>query len=158
MSTVLANFADYTAQVAASIPGVKSVYGSGTGLFADPLRPGQKIASCPDNPVDGTFEHWSEIPILPSGIPTATQDGAVQGTVMQRMRLYVPRGALAVVRQILTPFYDRYAAAFATDQRLGGLCLTSNFVYMSIETPTAEDGGQHAWLEMRLACLVLYSP
>lgn len=168
MPTVLADFADYTAQVAAGIDTgivvngqslrVRSVYGAGTGRYDNPLQPGQKIGACPDDPVDGTFEHWSELPMFPSGLPTATQDGAVQGTVIQSMRLYVPRGALAVVRQILDPFFDAYTAAFAADQRLGGLCLTSNFTYLAVETPTADEAGRFAWLHLRLACLVLYSP
>lgn len=159
MSGNLADFADYTAQVAGRIPGVLSVYGAGTNRYDDPLRPGFKIQPAPDNPVDGKMEHWSELPQAPSGLPTATQDGAVgEVNILVSMRLFVPRGNLATVRQILNPMADLYVTAFGADSRLGGLCLTSNFVYIAVETPTADDAGQHAWLHLRLACLVLYSP
>ena len=146
---------DYTATVAARVQGialpsgevvgVRSVYGSGQNLYADPLRPGQMIQPAPDKPIEA-FTHVSDLPQIDPR--PQTQSGTFERLWILPMRFYVPRGDLATVRQTLLPFYDGYDAAFATDRTLGGLCLLAY-----IKSFTRDADPDWAWLAMDLSVL-----
>ena len=147
MGSNIATIVDTTAALAGTIAGVKSVAGSGQGTVDDPLRPGQKIAAAPSNPIE-EFSHWSELPTVP-GVTYVDQDGSVRLDWTIVMKLFFSKGDIARIRQLALPFYDAYLAAFAalSNQTLGGLCnrttLTS-FAVMATET------SEWAWLEIRL--------
>ncbi len=130
MSTNIAAIVDYSAQVAASIQdvrlyngetiGVRAVFGTGQGLYTDPLHPGEYIQPAPENP-DEPYTHVSDLPDTPA-IEYVTQSGLVSLEWTVPMSLIVNRGTLATLRQTMMPFYGPYLAAFLTDPTLGGLC------------------------------------
>lgn len=131
MTSRIAAIVDYTAVVAARVQGVplangevggvRSVFGAGLGIYADPLRPGQTIQPAPAIPLEA-FSHQTDLPGAPAPTPL-TQDGVVQLEWEVPMRLYVPVTDFALVRQTLLPFYDAYYGAFWRDRTLAGLCL-----------------------------------
>ena len=125
------------------IVGVRSIYGSGNSHYADPLRPGMEVQPAPEKPTE-LFCHFSEIPDAPKVGPL-TQDSTVEFEWAIPMRLYVPRGNLATVKQTLLPFYDAYMAAFWADRTLGGLC---NLAYIRSFKPDGDDSW--CWLDMDL--------
>ena len=147
---------DYSAALAARVQnlpmpnggtaGVRSVFGCGQNLYADPLRPGQMIAPAPELPLE-SFMHVSDLPDAPNPTPL-TQDGTVLFEWSVPMRLYVPRGDLRAARATLLPFYNGYYAAFWPDRTLGGLCLLA---YIRSFRIAADD--DWAWLDMDLSAL-----
>ncbi|MGH2512364.1 MAG: hypothetical protein ACRDGQ_06730 [Candidatus Limnocylindrales bacterium] len=157
MSSNIAAIVDYSATVAArvqdvalangEIGGVRSVYGGGMNLYADPLRPGEMIQPSPEKPLE-PFTHMTDLPDAPTITPL-TQEGSVQLEWNVPMRFYVPRGDLATARQTLLPFYDAYEAAFWPDRRLGGLCLLA---YIRSMGPAQADS-DWAWCPMVLYVL-----
>lgn len=144
MSSDIAEIIDYTAAVAAGIPGVRQVYGAGQGLIADPLRPGQTVAAAPDR-AQAPFTHTSEIPDAPA-VDYLTQTGTIEVVWTVPMRLYVNRSRLEDVRRALLPFYDAYLGAFAVDRTLGGLCALAWIGSLKVE---ADD--DWAWLAVDLS-------
>ncbi len=126
-----------------SLGGVRSTYGAGQNVYADPLRPGQNIQPAPERPLEA-FTHMSELPDAPA-IASSSQT-SVQFTWIVPMRLYVPRADLASVRQTLLPFYGAYAAEFLTDWTLGGLCLIA-----FIKSFTRGADADWAWLDSELS-------
>jgi hypothetical protein len=108
---------DYTALVAASIEGVKTVAGSGAGYYDDPLRPGQKIAACHFQAVNA-YTHWSDVPNAPP-VEWVSQSGTVELSWTIPMRLWLPKDD-SEARRTALPFYDRYLGAFIQDNRLAG--------------------------------------
>jgi hypothetical protein len=144
---------DYTAAVAArvqgvmlpngSVAGVLSVAGAGQGVVDDPLRTGQKIAACGENPTEA-LQHWSELPDAPVITPD-TQNGTIKVEWEIPMRLIMPRSDLATTRAVMLPFYDAYLRAFWTDRQLGGL---ANLSYISRFERSGDS--DWAWLEMTL--------
>ncbi len=154
MSSNIVRIVDYSAHVAGriqnvpmadgSLGGVRSTYGAGQNVYADPLRPGQNIQPAPERPLEA-FTHMSELPDAPTVTPV-TQDGVVQFDWIVPMRLYVPRGDLANVRQTLLPFYGAYAAAFSSDWTLGGLCLLA-----FVKSFTRGADADWAWLDVELS-------
>lgn len=139
----IAQIVDYTAVVAARIPGVVSVAASGQGYYEDPKNPGEKIRAFGNNAIDG-FSHASELPNVPA-VEWVTQSGTVRLTWNIPMRLYVDSGDLATVRQTVLPFYDAYLAAFIGDRLLGGLVL-----YSQIKSFSIGNANNWSWLEIRL--------
>lgn len=149
----IARIVDYTAAVAARIQnvalpngtvvGVRAIYGAGQNVYGDPLRPGQYIQPAPALPLE-PFSHMSELPDAPTVVPV-TQTGTVQFGWVVPMRLYVPLGDFAAVRQTLLPFYAAYASVFTPDWTLGGLCLIS-----SIKSFTRGVDANWAWLDVEL--------
>lgn len=144
---------DYSASVAARVQGVllpdgtpvgvRAVHGSGNAGIANPLLPGHLIDAAPEKPRE-QFCHVSEIPDAPSVIPV-TMDGLAMLEWSIPMRLYVPRGNLATVRQTLLPFYEPYWDTFWADHTLGGLC---NLAYIRSFKPDGDD--DWCWLDMDL--------
>jgi hypothetical protein len=149
----IALIVDYTAQIAAGIQGValpngttagvRSTFGAGQGVYADPLHPGQMIAPAPENPLE-PFTHFSNLPDAPT-IARVTQDGVVELAWTLPMQFFVPRGDLRTVRQTLLPFFDAYLAVFLPQWTLGGLCLAS-----WISSVKVESDADWAWLAMDL--------
>ena len=132
----IALIVDYTAAVAAGIEGVKSVAGAGQGETDDPLRPGYKIAACAGAPSE-PYQHWSELPDAPS-VQWLTQNATVELTWELPMRLWLPRGDFAMMRQMALPFYDGYLGAFIRDRLLSGLVIRSEITHI-------ERGGDDSW-------------
>jgi hypothetical protein len=148
---------DYSAVLAAGVQnvlmpngtrvGVRSVYGAGQNLYADPLRAGQMIRPCPENPTE-PFTHFSELPEAPSVAPI-TQQGLVEFTWIVPMRLALPRGDAATATATLLPFYDAYMAALSvngTDWSFGGLALNA---YIKSFARTSD--ASWLWLDMELS-------
>lgn len=144
MSSDIAQIVDYSALVAARIPGVRAVFGCGAGFYDDPLRAGQALQPGPEKVVL-PFTHTSDLPDAPQIEPT-TQSGTFGLTWSVPMRLYVNRDRLSDVRRSLLPFYDGYLAAFARDRTLGGLAALAYLKTMSVEADDA-----WAWLAMDLS-------
>lgn len=115
-SSNIALIVDYTAAVAASIPGVVGVAGSGQGTVDDPLRPGQKIAAAGSNP-SAPYTHWSEVPGAPP-VEWVSQSGTVEIAWTIPMRLWLPAED-GEARRAALPFYDGYLRAFVRDPFLG---------------------------------------
>jgi hypothetical protein len=143
MTAIVAARVQGVAMPNGEIVGVRSIYGSGNSGYADPLRSGQAVQPAKEKPLEPLC-HISEIPDAPTVVPL-TQDGVVQFEWSIPMRLYVPRGDLATVRQTLLPFYDAYMAAFWADHTLGGLC---NLAYIRSFKPDGDDSW--CWLDMDL--------
>ena len=141
---------DYSASLAAGIPGIKAVFGSGSSGINDPLRPGQPIRSAIENPAQ-EFEHWSELPNAPI-VVNVTQSGTVELTWTIPMRLWLQRADLAHMRKVALPFYNGYLAAFVNDQTLGGLALISNIGQFAIgeDGPPAPGQTSWGWLDVHL--------
>jgi hypothetical protein len=156
----IARIVDYTAQRAAlvqglsiengSIVGVRSVYGAGQGLYADPLRPGAMIQPCPEKPSE-PLQHWSKLPDAPT-IEWVSQTSA-ELTWTIPMTLWISPADAATAAQVALPFYNGYLAAFATDPALGGLCLVST-------VKSFKPGGDSDWfwldVELEVTELVSY--
>ena len=125
---------------------VRSVYGAGQNVVADPLRPGQKIQPCSEEPTE-PFTHFSTLPEAPTVAPV-TQDGLVEYTWTIPMRLALPRGDAATATATLLPFYDAYMAALSlngTDWTLGGLAQNAY-----IKSFARSSDASWLWLEMEL--------
>ena len=130
-----------------TLVGVRSIYGGGSLLVPDPLRPGQMIQPCPEEPTE-PFTHFSTLPEAPSVAPI-TQQGLVEFTWIVPMRLALPRGDAATATATLLPFYDAYMAALSangTDWSLGGLALNAY-----IKSFARSSDASWLWLEMELA-------
>lgn len=140
---------DYTAWIAASVEGVKMVFGTGQGQTDDPLRPGHKIQTAPVNPA-APFAHWSDVPDAPS-VEWVSQDGTVELTWRIPMRLWLPKTD-EEARRVAMPFYDRYLRAFARDPFFGerpyNLAKTSNIAHFHI-------GGDKDWSWLDVGLLVV---
>jgi hypothetical protein len=143
MSSNIATIVDYTAQVAAGIPGITAVFGCGQGNIGDPLNPGQTIQPAPDAPT-GVYTHWSDLPDA-TGIEFISQDGTAQYTWQIPMVLWLPRVDLANMRRLALPFYQAYASAFTSNPTLGGLCLVSPRLQFRLDSDT-----KWAWLDITL--------
>ena len=143
MSSQIAEIVDQTAAIAASLPGMKSVRGVGSGLVIDPLNPSQFILPAPGSPT-GTFEHWSDLPDATS-VTYDTQDPLLLYLWDIPMRLWLPRGDLAEMRRVVMPFIQGYPAAMLADPRIGQLCLGINRFRFS----TGSDD-KFAWLDLNL--------
>jgi len=145
-SSNIATIIDYTAAMAAGIPGMQAVAASGQGVVDDPLRPGQKIATAPAAP-STPFTHWSEVPGAPA-VMWVSQSGTVELTWTIPMRLWLPKTD-EDARRTAMPFYDHYLRAFVSDPFLGAypdnLALRSELTGFSI-------GGDKdwSWLDVRL--------
>jgi hypothetical protein len=129
-----------------TLVGVRSIYGAGQNLIADPLRTGQMIQPCPENPTE-PFTHFSTLPEAPAVAPI-TQQGLVEFTWTIPMRLALPRGDAATATATLLPFYDAYMAALSmngTDWSLGGLALNAY-----IKSFARSSDASWLWLEMEL--------
>jgi hypothetical protein len=122
----------------------------GSETFADPLRPGSKIAAATEWPAI-PFTHQSLEPTAP-GVAAFTQDGLYELVWTIPMRLWVQKAPIDQVRRMLLPFYDRYLAAFVPDKTLGGLCQTSHINRFGIA-----NAGDWAWLEVDLQVIELVS-
>ncbi len=85
----IATIVDYTAAMAARIPGIQAVAASGQGVVDDPLRPGQKIRTAPAVPAS-PYTHWSEVPGAPK-IMWVSQNSTVELTWTIPMRLWLPK-------------------------------------------------------------------
>ncbi len=114
---------DFTAVVAAGIPGVKTVAASGQGYYDDPLSPGQKIQAAGETPTT-VYTHWSEVPSAPP-VEWVSQSGTVELMWTIPMRLWLPKTNLEARRTAL-PFYDGYLRAFIINWRLDDQVLRSN--------------------------------
>ena len=129
-----------------TLVGVRSIYGGGSLLVPDPLRPGQMIQPCPEEPTE-PFTHFSTLPEAPTVAPI-TQQGLVEFTWIVPMRLALPRGDAATATATLLPFYDAYMAALSangTDWSLGGLALNAY-----IKSFARSSDASWLWLEMEL--------
>jgi hypothetical protein len=159
----IAAIVDYSAVLAAGIQnvmmpngtrvGVRSVYGAGQNLYADPLRAGQMIQPCPENPTE-PFTHFSVMPEAPDTKPI-TQQGLEEWNWTIPMRLALPRGDAATATATLLPFYNAYKAALTangTDWTLGGLALNAN-----ISSFDRSSDASWLWLEMELLVVEIVS-
>lgn len=143
MGSAIARIVDYTAQVAAGLPGVTAVFGVGEGTIGDPLRPGQTIQAAPDAPT-APMTHWSDLPKT-TRLDRVTQDGMVEYIWDLPMRFWLGRADLANMRRTALPLYDGYLHAFMADPTLGGHCL--------LATPNRFELGDDevwAWLDVNL--------
>ena len=143
MTSRLAEIIDFTAVKAAGIPGISAVAGMGSGLYNDPLRPGNKIAPATDWPAV-PFTHQSVEPSAPEVLPY-TQDGDILVVWTIPMRLWFSKAPLDQIRRMALPFYDLYLAAFASDFHLGGLCLSSRISRFGLG-----QGGNWSWMAIDL--------
>lgn len=100
--------------------GVRAAFGTGQGIYNDPLRPTEQLQPAPENPLE-PYTHFSDLPDAPT-LAWLTQDGAVQLDWDIPMRLWLPRSSLAVARQTAMPFYYPYIRAFFSADGFGGLC------------------------------------
>jgi len=142
-SSRLAEIVDQTAAIAAGIAGVSAVWGVGSGLVSDPLRPGLMIEPAQASPV-GEMVHVSDLPDT-GRIDYAAMTGVVEVTWVIPMRLFLPRNDLANFRRRSAPMYAAYISAFAAHQSLGGLA--RNLGQLTFATLSNDDW---AWIEMKL--------
>lgn len=139
---------DYTAAVAATITGVKAVFGSGSGQVDDPLRPGHKVATAESNPT-AAFTHWSDVPSAPN-VQWVSQTGTVEIAWNVPMRLWLPKTD-DVARRAALPFYDRYLRAFVRDRYLGDPTTDSNLALRTELARFAIGGDANwSWLDVHL--------
>lgn len=119
-NTRLAEIIDQTAAIAATIPGIRAAYGVGTGLVADPLRPGQKIRPAHANTIE-PFAHVSSPWLGGSGeLDMDTMAGTTPVVHSVSMRLYLDRSEVAIVSSRAADFPALYTAAFAGALNLHG--------------------------------------
>lgn len=145
LTSRLTEIVDQTAAIAAGIAGVTSVRGIGSGLVADPLRPGQMIAPAEASP-DADMVHWSDLP--ESGrIDYQAMGGTTEATWIIPMRLWLPANDLANFRRRAGPMYALYLSAFALHQSIGGIA--RNIGTLTFATLTNPDKGL-AWIDMKL--------
>lgn len=151
MPSVIGQIVDFTAWKAGhdvqgialpngSTIGVRATFGTGQGIYPDPLRPNPSdptnLQPAPENPLE-PYTHFSDLPDAPT-LAWLTQDGAVQLDWDVPMRLWLPRGNLAVARQTAMPFYWPYIKAFCSPDGFGGLC-------QIVRPPTFAIGGDEDW-------------
>ena len=138
---------DYSAYRAGRyVPGLAAVSAMGSELYADPLRPGQKIAASTEWPAI-PLTHQSLEPSAPKLDPY-TQDGVYEIVWSIPMRLWVAKAPIDQIRRLLLPYYIRYLAAFGPDTRLGGLCQKSRIAGFAIANAP---NGDWAWLQIMLS-------
>lgn len=153
MSSAIGLIVDYTAARAATLVqdvriangdlvGVRSAFGAGQGVLADPLRPGSVIQPCPEKPSE-PLQHWSLLPDAPA-IEWLSQT-SLDLTWTIPMRLYLQRSDAATAAQVCLPFYDAYLGAFAIDPTLGGLVVVSR-----IRSIKAASDESWYWLDMEM--------
>lgn len=139
---------DYTASIAASVPGVKAVAGSGSGNVDDPLRPGHKIVTAEANPVT-PFLHWSEVPGAPP-VEWVSQNGTVEISWHVPMRLWLPHSS-SEARRLALPFYDGYLRAFTRDPFLGDRTIQADLALRTAIVKFAIGGDANwSWLDVGL--------
>lgn len=136
---------DYTAAMAARIPGIQAVAASGQGAVDDPLRPGQKIATAPAVP-SAPYTHWSEVPGAPK-ITWVSQTQTVELVWTIPMRLWLPKTD-EEARRVVMPYYDHYLRVFVQDPFLGA---PPNNLALRSELAGFEIGGDKdwSWLDVR---------
>lgn len=142
---------DYTASVAASIPGVKAVFGSGSGGVDDPLRPGHKVATSESNPV-AAYSHWSEVPSAPP-VQWVSQTGTVEISWNVPMRLWLPHSPNEA-RRLALPFYDGYLRAFVRDPYLGDRTIGADLA-LRTEIARFAIGGDANWSWLDVGLIVV---
>ena len=152
----IATIIDYTAAMAASIPGMQAVAASGQGVVDDPLRPGMKVAAAQATP-QAPFTHWSEVPGAPK-VLWVSQDQTVELTWTIPMRLWLPKTDEDARRTVM-PFYDHYLRVFIQDPFLGAR--PDNLAVRS-EIAGFDIGGDKdwSWLDVKYVVVerVNYSP
>lgn len=141
-NTRIAEIVDQTAAIAATVAGVRIVYGCGAGAVDDPLRMGEKVAPGPANPTE-PFTHVSDLPSS-SNLALGPYGEDILTSVVP-MRLFVQAADVDEVRGQLVAFYPLYIAAFALTLTLNGTCQRwSNLTYR------LGHSDDWAWLEMAL--------
>lgn len=150
-SSQIQTIIDYTAAVAArEIEGVKMIFGAGSGLVDDPLRPGRKVLPAPSDP-PGPFCHWSDVPNAPD-VEWVSQNFTAELEWQVPMRLWLPKQD-EEARRLVLPFYDRYLRAFMRDPFLGerpysDLALRTSISHLRI-------GGDKEWSWLDVGLLVV---
>lgn len=120
-NTRFAEIIDRTAAIAATVPGVRAVFGVGTGLVADPLRPGGTIRPALPTTAE-PYAHVSSPWLGGSGdLDMDALLGMTPTVVTVPMRLYLDRTDVAVVAGRAADFPALYIAAFADSLTLGGV-------------------------------------
>lgn len=127
-----------------------SIWGAGSGLIDDPLRPGQKVQpGFPLAPADYSFYVMPPTNSRPWEYGDATS-AMVNWTI--EGRLYVPRGELANAARILVGFVNPFAKAFtATSTESPTLSDTCANSQVSTVSFAGEADAGTAWLSLRLA-------
>lgn len=144
-SSKIAQIIDYTAGVAGLIEGVKSTFGTGQGVVADPLRAGQFIAAAGSNP-SAAYAHWSDAPGAPP-LTWVNQEGTTELSWTIPMRLWLPKSD-EEARRMAMPFYDRYLRAFVKERLLGGMVMKSEITRFRI-------GGDKDWSWLDIGLLAV---
>lgn len=148
MPSNIARIVDYSAVLAAGIPGVKSIWATGQGFETDPFT-GKPLLAAQESPAE-EYAHFSDLPGAPS-IVWVTNTGTEELTWVVPMRLWFQTTDYAVLRQKAMPFYDGYLAAFARDRTLRGLCLRARIASFAIGMdPEVVGRARWAWLDPKL--------
>lgn len=136
---------DATARIALlEIPAIRSAFGAGSGLVADPRAEGRTIAAAPANPTEA-LQHWSDLPES-GNLPLNAMQGTHVVTWTVPMRLFVARGAgLDEARRALAPFMPAYIGAFARHVTLEGTA--RRWFGMTFRLASDDDW---VWLETRI--------
>jgi hypothetical protein len=144
--SLIADITDYTAQRAATIPGISAVAAMGYETYTDLLRPTETIDAATEWPAE-PFTHQTLEPSAPV-VDYITQEGDVQITWTVPMRLWLNKAPVDQVRRVALPFYNLYLACFVPDPRLGGLCVWSFISRFNLANAPRADW---AWLEVDLS-------
>lgn len=137
---------DQSARVAASVAGVTAVQGAGSGLVADPFRPGQTIQAWTVTPVPPPGLHVSMPPTR--GTPEQGGLGMKGMTVLTwtiPMRFYWQRADLQNAVVLLAAIVPAYHLAFAAHITLFGTCRDA---YLTDGREMGE--GETSWWEWTL--------